>query len=409
MAKWIKVAEDVIDSKYREYSRLNDIKDKPGELTYSRAKDKIELEIAEESLRKANSVLSGQKNINGMKVNFIDLPARLSSRRPLSHSKIITNAGRTTVLADINGVRIPFYISTGQAGKENVVTGKWYAFFGEHEKGWMNKGTQDQINNSYGSEKLAAIEDWLNTNLNFLKNRFIGDTEFSPILPVSVMTKTKDHLPLVNRDLKPASTSRHDYELDAWEPTEKKTEWHNMTPQQQNEIIKKNNDNFNENVRQTLEKLDRSTESSYLSSSSKIMNLVLSGKVDENEIQNWSMGYCSIKNPPQEIRNYLLKDLKAKVYSDIYLFKFPEATNFFRNYIPYRTLSDLAFEYILDHNEEYLKLYRDYGRPTQKQNIQIIRLLESEGFDSDHFEFLDKAEKDLGILKSSKSIRKIRF
>jgi len=409
MAKWIKVAEDVIDSKYREYSRLNDIKDKPGELTYSRAKDKIELEIAEESLRKANSVLSGQKNINGMKVNFIDLPARLSSRRPLSHSKIITNAGRTTVLADINGVRIPFYISTGQAGKENVVTGKWYAFFGEHEKGWMNKGTQDQINNSYGSEKLAAIENWLNTNLIFLKNRFIGDTEFSPILPVSVMTKTKDHLPLVNRDLKPASTSRHDYELDAWEPTEKKTEWHNMTPQQQNEIIKKNNDNFNENVRQTLEKLDRSTESSYLSSSSKIMNLVLSGKVDENEIQNWSMGYCSIKNPPQEIRNYLLKDLKAKVYSDIYLFKFPEATNFFRNYIPNRTLSDLAFEYILDHNEEYLKLYRDYGRPTQKQNIQIIRLLESEGFDSDHFEFLDKAEKDLGILKSSKSIRKIRF
>ena len=89
------------------------------------------------------------------------------------------------------------------------------------------------------------------------------------------MTKTKDHLPLINRDLKPASTSRHDYELDAWEPTEKKTEWHNMTPQQQNEIIKKNNDNFNENVRQTLEKLDRATESSYLSSSSKIMNLVL--------------------------------------------------------------------------------------------------------------------------------------
>ena len=379
MAKWIKVAEDVIDSKYREYSRLNDIKDKPGELTYSRAKDKIELEIAEESLRKANSVLSGQKNINGMKVNFIDLPARLSSRRSLSHSKIITNAGRATVLADINGVRIPFYISTGQAGKENVVTGKWYAFFGEHEKGWMNKGTQDQINNSYGSEKLAAIEDWLNTNLNFLKNRFIGDTEFLPILPVSVMTKTKDHLPLINRDLKPASTSRHDYELDAWEPTEKKTEWHNMTPQQQNEIIKKNNDNFNENVRQTLEKLDRSTESSYLSSSSKIMNLVLSGKVDENEIQNWSMGYCSIKNPPQEIRNYLLKDLKAKVYSDIYLFKFPEATNFFRNYIPYRTLSDLAFEYILDHNEEYLKLYRDYGRPTQKQNLEIMNILETEG------------------------------
>jgi hypothetical protein len=139
------------------------------------------------------------------------------------------------------------------------------------------------------------------------------------------------------------------------------------------------------------------------------MNLVLSGKVDENEIQNWSMGYCSIKNPPQEIRNYLVKDLKAKVYSDLYLFKFPEATNYFKSWVPMKTLSDLAFEYILDHNEEYLKLYRDYGRPTQKQNLEIIKKLETEGYASDNFEALDQAEKDLGILKSSKVINKIRF
>jgi hypothetical protein len=74
-----------------------------------------------------------------------------------------------------------------------------------------------------------------------------------------------------------------------------------------------------------------------------------------------------------------------------------------------KTLSDLAFEYILDHNEEYLKLYRDYGRPTQKQNVQIIKKLETEGYASDNFEALDQAEKDLGILKSSKAINKIRF
>ena len=58
-----------------------------------------------------------------------------------------------------------------------------------------------------------------------------------------------------------------------------------MTPEQQNEIHRKNYDDLNENVRQLIEKLDRATESSYLSSSSKIMNLVLSGKVDENEIR----------------------------------------------------------------------------------------------------------------------------
>lgn len=377
MAKWIKTAQhEDLDKKYEEYLRLQKI----FELDImnnakGRAAQSVKSEIEEESLRKANSVLSGQKNINGMKVNFIDLPAKKGSRSPLSHSKIITNSGRATVLADINGVRIPFYVSSGQGGKENVVTGKWYAFFGEHEEGWMNKGQQDQINNSYGSEKIAAIENWLNTNLNFLKNFNIEGTEFSPLLPTSVMTKTKDHLPLINRDLKPARNQEHDN----WNFV-LANEWGKLTPEQQQTITRKNYDDLNENVRQLIEKLDRATESSYLSSSSKIMNLVLSGKVDENEIQNWSMGYCSIKNPPQEIRNYLVKDLKAKVYSDLYLFKFPEATNFFRNYIPYRTLSDLAFEYILDHNEEYLKLYKDYGRPTQKQNLEIMNILETEGY-----------------------------
>lgn len=406
MAKWIKIAQhEDLDKKYEEYLRLQKIYELDiSNIAKGRAVEPVKLEIQEESLRKANSVLSGQKNINGMKVNFIDLPAKKGSRSPLLHSKIITNSGRATVLADINGVRIPFYVSSGQGGKENVVTGKWYAFFGEHEEGWMNKGQQDQINNSYGSEKLAAIEDWLNTNLNFLKNFNIEGTEFSPLLPTSVMTKTKLHLPLINRDLKPARNQEHDN----WNFV-LANEWGKLTPEQQQTITRKNYDDLNENVRQLIEKLDRATESSYLSSSSKIMNLVLSGKVDENEIQNWSMGYCSIKNPPQEIRNYLVKDLKAKVYSDLYLFKFPEATNYFKSWIPMKTLSDLAFEYILDHNEEYLKLYRDYGRPTQKQNVQIIKKLETEGYASDNFEALDQAEKDLGILKSSKSIRKIKF
>ncbi len=369
MAKWIKIAQhEDLDKKYEEYLKALESENSN---SYN-----MRLELAEESFKRANSVLSGTKNINGMKVSFVDLPVQHNTRKPITYSKLLNNWGRVTILADINGVRVPFYISTGQGGKENVAIGKWYTFFGEHEKGWMNKGKQDQINSSYGSKKLAAIEDWLDTNLNFLKTSHPGG-EFNPILPARIETKlSKIHIPLINRDMKPASTVKHDYD---YAGPEKATELRNMTPKQQNELYQKYNRDLNENVSQLIEKLDRATESSYLSSSSKIMNLVLSGKVDENEIQNWSMGYCSIKNPPQEIRNYLLKDLKAKVYSDIYLFKFPEATNFFRNYIPYRTLSDLAFEYILDHNEEYLKLYRDYGRPTQKQNLEIMNILETEG------------------------------
>ena len=412
MAKWIKVAEDFIDSKYREYSRLNDIKDKPGEFTYSRAKEKVKLEIAEESLRKANSVLSGQKNINGMKVNFIDLPARLSSRRSLSHSKIITNAGRATVLADINGVRIPFYISSGQGGKENVVTGKWYAFFGEHEKGWMNKGQQDQINNSYGSEKLAAIENWLNTNLNFLKNGIIGDTEFSPILPTSVMTKTKDHLPLINRDLIPARNQEHEN----WN-FEAAKEWGKLTPEQQQKITRKNYDDLNENVRQTLEKLDRATgenreESSYATvfpSIAQLKNYIISQcKGDAYDLFLWDNGKSVLNNPPREIIE-IIRGMNPKVTGSNYLFDNSDAVNYFKSWVPMKTLGDEAFEYILDNNEEYLNLYKNFGRPTQKQNVQIIRKLETEGYASDNFEALDQAEKELGILKSSKAINKIRF
>ena len=142
----------------------------------------------------------------------------------------------------------------------------------------------------------------------------------------------------------------------------------------------------------------------------QLRNYIISQcKGDAYEIFLWSEGKSVINNPPKEIKNIIM-GMNPKVTGLFnYLINNIDAVNYFKSWVPMKTLGDEAFEYILDHNEEYLKLYRDYGRPTQKQNIQIIRLLESEGFDSDHFEALDKAEKDLGILKSSKAIRKIRF
>ena len=83
-----------------------------------------------------------------------------------------------------------------------------------------------------------------------------------------------------------------------------------------------------------------------------------------------------------------------------------DAVNYFKAWVPMKTLGDEAFEYILDNNEEYLKLYKDFGRPTQRQNLEIIKKLETEGFDNDNFKALDKTEQQL---KSSMAIRKIRF
>jgi hypothetical protein len=400
MNKWIKIAQhEDLDNKHREYLKALESENSN---SYN-----MRLELAEESFKRANSVLSGTKNINGMKVSFVDLPVQHNTRKPITYSKLLNNYGRVTILADINGVRVPFYISTGQGGKENVAIGKWYTFFGEHEKGWMNKGKQDQINSSYGSKKLAAIEDWLDTNLNFLKTSHPGG-EFNPILPARIETKlSKIHIPLINRDMKPASTVKHDYD---YAGPEKATELRNMTPKQQNELYQKYNRDLNENVSQLIEKLDRSTDPNNISSPADVLkNYIISQcKGDAYDLFLWENGKSVLNNPPREIIN-IIRGMNPKVTGSNYLFDNSDAVNYFKSWVPMKTLGDEAFEYILDNNEEYLNLYKNFGRPTQKQNVQIIKKLETEGYASDNFEALDQAEKDLGILKSSKAINKIRF
>jgi hypothetical protein len=131
-------------------------------------------------------------------------------------------------------------------------------------------------------------------------------------------------------------------------------------------------------------------------------------KGDAYDLFLWDNGKSVLNNPPREIIN-IIRGMNPKITGSNYLINNIDAVNYFKSWVPMKTLGDEAFEYILDNNEEYLKLYRDYGRPTQKQNVQIIKKLETEGYASDNFEALDQAEKDLGILKSSKAINKIRF
>jgi hypothetical protein len=141
----------------------------------------------------------------------------------------------------------------------------------------------------------------------------------------------------------------------------------------------------------------------------QLKNYIISQcKGDAYEIFLWSEGKSIVNNPPREIIN-IIRGMNPKITGSNYLIENIDAVNYFKSWVPMKTLGDEAFEYILDNNEEYLKLYRDFGRPTQKQNVQIIKKLETEGYASDNFEALDQAEKDLGILKSSKSIRKIKF
>ena len=207
--------------------------------------------------------------------------------------------------------------------------------------------------------------------------------------------------------MKPASTVKHDYD---YAGPEKATELRNMTPKQQNELYQKYNRDLNENVSQLIEKLDRSTDPNNISSPADVLkNYIISQcKGDAYDLFLWENGKSVLNNPPKEIIN-VIRGMNPKVTGSNYLFDNSDAVNYFKSWVPMKTLGDEAFEYILDNNEEYLNLYKNFGRPTQKQNVQIIKKLETEGYASDNFEALDKAEKDLGILKSSKSIRKIKF
>ena len=124
-----------------------------------------------------------------------------------------------------------------------------------------------------------------------------------------------------------------------------------------------------------------------------------------DDIYLWSQGKSEVENPPKEIRNIIM-GMNPEIYGDKILFDNVNARNYFKTWIKFRTLNDEAFSYILDHNEEYLKLYRDFGRPTQKQNVHMIRKFDTDILDQEGFDFLEETEDKFGIERLDSEIRK---
>ena len=120
-------------------------------------------------------------------------------------------------------------------------------------------------------------------------------------------------------------------------------------------------------------------------------------KGDAYEIFLWSEGKSIVNNPPKEIRNIVMSMNPKITGLHHYLFDNIDAVNYFKIWIRNRTLGDEAFEYILDNNEEYLKLYRDFGRPTQRQNVHIIRKLETDVLDDHGMDWLKETEDEFEI------------
>ena len=81
---------------------------------------------------------------------------------------VVNLLNRLVVFRSVNGVVVPFYLSTGAGGKKTVAAGKWYPFFGVADSGQLNKGSQKEINNHYGSPALKKAAEALDAELGKL-------------------------------------------------------------------------------------------------------------------------------------------------------------------------------------------------------------------------------------------------
>ncbi len=113
--------------------------------------------------------------------------------RTSGKSNVIEIAGRPVVVRVINGVRVPFYISTGNGGKKGVAAGKWYPFFGlGKDQGWFNKGSEQDINSYYGSPEIKKAAEELDST--------VGDIRGTTIPKAG---PTGSHIDAINEGLNP--------------------------------------------------------------------------------------------------------------------------------------------------------------------------------------------------------------
>jgi hypothetical protein len=88
---------------------------------------------------------------------------------------ILQNGTRIAVIADVNGVQIPFYQSSGGTGGK--ISGEWYPFFG-NAGAWLIKGNIEDLKRGYGIAELKEMMDYLNTNLpEYLYNNLLTDEQ----------------------------------------------------------------------------------------------------------------------------------------------------------------------------------------------------------------------------------------
>ena len=121
-------------------------------------------------------------------------------KRSAGENNIIDYGGRKMVLMDVNGVQVPFYLSTGSGGKVDVPAGKWYPFFGIGKDGWINKTGGKEMANYYGSDALRNAAEML--------DQHFGDMRNDNSTPKVASTGT--HIDVINQGLAPSENNTPD-------------------------------------------------------------------------------------------------------------------------------------------------------------------------------------------------------
>lgn len=114
-------------------------------------------------------------------------------------SRIIDYNDRKMVVVNINGVQVPFYLSTGGGGKKDVAPGKWYPFFGIGADGWINKTSGADINKYYGIPELKAAAEKLDRTIGDIRGKRPDDVVVNP------REIEGPHIDFINSGLAPVS------------------------------------------------------------------------------------------------------------------------------------------------------------------------------------------------------------